>query len=202
MGLTKGEIGLLLWPESSTSELKLRFKNAIYRMRHAIGSDVVLFQDNIYLFNRAVDHEYDVENFVSAIKKASEEKQNAKKIEALNRAISLYQGHYLPTLDAEWVITDRERYQTMFSSAAEEQALLLLEQRSLEEAFAIAQKALDLTPYHEPLHRIIMRIYAARGDRPSILRQYEKCQNLLLNEIGAPPSEQTEQLYHQLFDHQ
>ena len=202
MGLTKGEIGLLLWPESSSSELKLRFKNAIYRMRHAIGSDVVLFQDNIYLFNRAVEHEYDVENFVSAIKKAGEETQNAKKIKALSRAISLYQGHYLPTLDAEWVITDRERYQTMFTSAAEELALLYLEQRSLDEAFDCAQKALNFNPYYEPLHRILMQVFAARGDRPSVLRQFEKCQNLLLNEIGAPPSEQTIQLYQKLLDRQ
>jgi len=81
-GLTKEEVGVIFWPDASSSELKLRFKNAIYRMRHAIGSNVVNFQDNYYLFNRAVDYEYDVQNFIAAIKKASEKMNISQKIKA------------------------------------------------------------------------------------------------------------------------
>jgi two-component SAPR family response regulator len=200
MGFTKGEIGLILWPDSSNSELKLRFKNAMYRMRHAIGSDVVLFQDNIYLFNRAVDYDYDVQNFLSAIKTAGEEKLDSKKIKVLARAVSIYKGHYLPALDAEWVVIDREKYLSMYTLAAEELAQLYFKQNEFEDALGTAQRALALSPYHEPLHRIVMQIYGARGDKASISYQYEKVQHLLMDEVGANPSEQTVQLYHQLIE--
>ena len=73
-GLTKEEVGELMWRELSPAELKLRFKNAIYRMRHAIGSEAVLFQDNFYQFNRSIDFEYDVQNFLSASEQAKQEK--------------------------------------------------------------------------------------------------------------------------------
>ncbi len=62
-GLTKEEIGEIFWPNSTPAELKLRFKNTIYRLRHAAGKDVVLFEDEIYLFNRGMDYEADCENF-------------------------------------------------------------------------------------------------------------------------------------------
>ena len=198
MGLSKGEVGLILWPDSSTSELKLRFKNAIYRMRHAIGSDTVLFQDNIYLFNRAIDHDYDVQNFISAIRNARGEKQDTRKIKALTRATSIYKGEYLPGLDDAWAEVDREKYKTMYMQAAEELAVLYLKHDEIEKAIQVGNKALEQDPYHEPLHRIIMNAYATRGDRPSVSRQYEKCKILLMDGIGLEPSQQTITLYHQL----
>src|SRR5690606_36273817 len=42
-GLNKEQIGMYLWPDSTPSELKLRFKNTIYRLRHAAGKDVIPF---------------------------------------------------------------------------------------------------------------------------------------------------------------
>jgi LuxR family transcriptional regulator, maltose regulon positive regulatory protein len=198
MGLTKGEVGLILWPDASSSELKLRFKNAIYRMRHAIGSDVVLFQDNIYMFNRAVDHDYDVQTFISAIKIAREEKQDMKKIKALSRAVAVYKGEYLPSLDEEWVILDREKYKNMYIQAAEELAELYLKLDDVEKTIQAGQNALDEDPYYEPLHRIIMQAYAIRGDRASVSRQYEKCRKMLMDGIGLEPSEQTDQLFRDL----
>jgi DNA-binding SARP family transcriptional activator len=198
MGLTKGEVGLIMWPDASSSELKLRFKNAIYRMRHAIGSDVVLFQDNIYMFNRTVDHDYDVQTFIGAIKIAREEKQDLKKVKALSRAVAVYKGEYLPSLDEEWVILDREKYKNMYIQAAEELAELYLKLDDVEKTIQAGQNALDEDPYYEPLHRIIMQAYAIRGDRASVSRQYEKCRKMLMDGIGLEPSEQTDQLFRDL----
>jgi hypothetical protein len=40
-----------------------------------------------------------------------------------------------------------------------------------------------------------MRIYAATGNRVGVARQYSLCRKALQEEIDAPPSPQTEELY-------
>ena len=201
-GLTKEEIGLIFWPDASHSELKLSFKNAIYRMRHAIGSDVVLFQDTYYLFNRSADYEYDVQNFISAIKTSTEETNIDKKISAYKTALALYKGPYLPAIDQSWVVTDRERYSGMYSKTAEEIAKLYLDRKEFEASLEISQKALELNPFDEPLHRICLQNYAALGNIPAVVQQFEKFRSILLNDIGAQPSGKTITLYESLINDQ
>jgi len=199
-GLTKEEIGVIFWPDASSSELKLRFKNAIYRMRHAIGSDVVNFQDNYYIFNRAVDYEYDVQNFIAAIKKASEKISVGQKIKAFEIAVSLYKGTYLPHLDETWAAADRERYLGMYAKAAEELAFLYLNNKEFEACLGISRSALKFDPYNEPLHRICMSAYAALGNKSAVQRQFNKCRTILLEEIGSEPSSQTIEHYQSLIN--
>ncbi len=199
-GLTKEEVGVIFWPDASTSELKLRFKNAIYRMRHAVGSDVVNFQDNYYLFNHAVDYEYDIQNFIAAIKIASVKKNVNQKIEAFEIAVSLYKGTYLPRLDKTWVVTDREKYLKMYMKAAEELALLYMNNKEFEASLETSQSALEFDPYNEPLHRICMRVFAALGNKSAVSNQFDKCRTFLLKEIGTEPSSQTITLYESLIN--
>ena len=199
-GLTKEEIGVIFWPDASSSELKLRFKNAIYRMRHAIGSDVVNFQDDFYIFNRAVDYEYDVQNFIAAIKKASEKISVDQKVEALKIAVSLYKGTYLPRVDETWAAADRERYLGMYAKAAEELAFLYLNNKEFEACLGVSNSALKFDPYNEPLHRICMSAYAALGNKSAVQNQFNKCRTILLEEIGSEPSSQTIELYGSLIN--
>ncbi|MDO9545712.1 MAG: tetratricopeptide repeat protein, partial [Pelolinea sp.] len=199
-GLTKEEVGLIFWPETSQNELKLSFKNAIYRMRHAIGSDVVIFQDTYYLFNRSVDYEYDVQNFISALKAATEETNIDEKLSAYKIALALYKGSYLPTINQSWVAADRERYLGMYTKAAEEIAGLYFDRKEFGASLEISQKALENNPFNEPFHRICMRNYAALGNKPAVAQQFEKFRSILQKEIGAQPSESTIVLYESLMN--
>ena len=66
-GLNKDQIGLYFWPDATPSEIKFRIKNAIYRMRHAIGKNAVVLQEEYYTFNHTIDYEYDLEDFQKEI---------------------------------------------------------------------------------------------------------------------------------------
>jgi DNA-binding SARP family transcriptional activator len=50
----------------------------------------------------------------------------------------------------------------------------------------------------EEIHRLAMRAHAAMGNRAAIIRQFDRCQQILLEEVNAPPSSQTIMLYETL----
>lgn len=197
-GLTKEEVGELMWGELSPAELKLRFMNAIYRMRHAIGSEAVLFQDNFYQFNRSVDYEYDVQSFLSITDRAKEEKDTDKRIQLLTRALELYKGPYLPDIGDLWVEPDRQRFHELHISNVTTLTRLLMNQGSLEEALSIAKKTLQTDPYDEELHRMVMEIYSLSGNKPAVVKQYQIVTRSLRDQINAPPSDETTDLYQRL----
>ncbi len=78
-GLTKESIGIVFWPDSAPAQLKLQFKNAIYRMRYALGQDVIEFENDRYRFNHNLDYEYDVETFTSYLRKAESSRDRSRR---------------------------------------------------------------------------------------------------------------------------
>jgi DNA-binding SARP family transcriptional activator len=197
-GLSKEEVGELMWGELSPAELKLRFKNAIYRMRHAIGSEAVLFQENFYQFNRSVDYEYDVQCFLSLTDQAREEKDDEKRIQLLTRALELYKGPYLPDIGDLWVEPDRQRYHELHIFNVIALTRLLMNRGSLDEALSVSRKALKTDPYDEELHRLVMEIYSLSGNKPAVVKQYQIVTKSLRDQINAPPSSETTELYQRL----
>ncbi len=197
-GVRKDAIGLIFWPESSTSQLKLQFKNAIYRLRHALGPDIIRFNEEIYWFNHDLDYEYDVESFVSQVSAARSNDQIEQRISTYIKAVSLYQGPYLPDADGAWVLAERENLRVIYIHSVLELAGLFFEIRDYNSALQYCQRALDEEPCLEEAHRLAMQIYAIRGNRAGVNRQFERCKLALKSEVNALPSPQTVSLFETL----
>jgi len=197
--VTKEQIGVVLLPETLDSQtLKKRFKNEIYRLRRAVGRDVIVFDEEYYLFNRALDYEYDVEAFDTYLKRAEKSKEVTEKIEWYQKAINLVQGTYLSDVDADWVIHERARLEQAYGTALEELARLYLNVNQLEKCISICQTGLSLNPCNEVLYQLAMRANAALGDRASIARLYQTCKTALETALGLSPSLETETLFREL----
>ncbi len=194
-GSTKEEIGITFWPESSSSQLKLQFKNTIYRLRHALGPEVILFNEDYYWFNTDIDYQYDVEDFIAKISEAQLASLPEKKIAALQAATGLYQGSFLPEAEGSWVWTERERMRQKYIEALLELGKLLFDLNNFAEALELCHRILGEDPCLEEAHRLAMCVYAARGNRAGINRQYERCRLALKKEVNADPSPQTVELY-------
>ncbi|MDY6874346.1 MAG: tetratricopeptide repeat protein, partial [Chloroflexota bacterium] len=104
-GLTKEQVGLYFWPDATPDELKLRFKNTLYRLRRAVGRQTILLQDDYYQFNWSLDYEYDVESFVSAVERAQKAQDPGEKMAFLKTAVEHYKGEYLSEIEEIWAIT-------------------------------------------------------------------------------------------------
>jgi DNA-binding SARP family transcriptional activator len=199
-GLTREAIGLVLWPDSSPAQLKLQFKNTIYRLRRALTKDIVLFEadEDRYAFNRQLDYDYDVEMFQREMDRARTETVPKRQAAAYQAAIELYQGFYLPDIDGTWVWPVRERLSQIYTEALLELAELYLAAGQYNLALKYCQQGLAEDPCLEEAHRQAMRAHAALGNRAAVIRQFEQCRQSLLAEVGAPVSPQTRELYEAL----
>jgi DNA-binding SARP family transcriptional activator len=66
-----------------------------------------------------------------------------------------------------------------------------------EPAYAVkhAKEAVALEPFRETSYQLLMRAHTAVGNRAEALRVYERCRSFLAEELGVPPSPQTEAVY-------
>jgi two-component SAPR family response regulator len=197
-GLTKEQVGLYFWPDASPDDLRLRFKNALYRVRHAVGKQTINLQDEYYHFNWSMDYEYDAESFKTEYDLALQAKEPQEKIKLLRSAVERYKGPYLTEIDQSWIVAEREKYIQMNIDALMRLTRLYIEKRNFKTALKYCNQALTEDPCFEEAHRLAMRIHAAMGNRVGVVRQYERCIASMMEEIGAPPSRQTEELFRSL----
>ncbi|MFZ0534529.1 MAG: tetratricopeptide repeat protein [Anaerolineales bacterium] len=194
-GMTKEEIGVILWPESSSDQLRLQFRNTLYYVRYALGQEVIISTERHYLFNTDMDYSYDVQEFERTIGQAEKAETPEKKIELLHEGTQLYQGEFYPEGEGDWVMTERQRLAQIYEHSLLTLAQLHLEKGETQTALIYCQTILAENPCMESAHRLAMQAYAALGNRSGIANQYEQCKQLLQDELGLEPSTETTQLY-------
>jgi ATP/maltotriose-dependent transcriptional regulator MalT/two-component SAPR family response regulator len=195
---TKDEIGAVFWPDIDPVRLKLRFKNNLYRLRHVLGQDVILYEENMYFFDRHLDYEYDVEDFDAHLAQSKIAEKVEDKIVHLSAAVKLWHGAYLQDMEAIWAWPERQRLEHACLDALRELAELHRQTGDQESALQACQRALEINPCLEDSHRLAMRLHADRGDRLAVIWQYQACRDALKTELDDVPSKETQALYQRL----
>jgi LuxR family maltose regulon positive regulatory protein len=196
--LTKEEIASIFWPDISPSRLKMRFKTSIYRLRHAVGQETILFEDERYKFNRGIDYDYDVENFQQLVSQADQAKNPTEITSLLKAVVDMAKESYLVDIDADWVYPERVQIKALYQATIMRLAGLCLEQGQAEKTLEVCRIALETDALIEEAYRLSMRAYAVLGDRAAIVRQFQACSDTFEEELGVKPSKETEKLYKQL----
>jgi DNA-binding SARP family transcriptional activator len=65
-------------------------------------------------------------------------------------------------------------------------------------AIGHARRMIDLDPLDEIGHQMLMRLYAASGDRAAAMRQYSECVRVLDADLGVAPMPETKELYERI----
>jgi LuxR family maltose regulon positive regulatory protein len=193
--LTKEEIGITLWPESSTEQLRLQFRNTVYYIRFALGQDVIISNERRYAFNADLDYTYDVQEFERILLQAESAETDTLKIKLLQEGLELYQGEFFPEGEGIWVMTERQRLAQICEHSRLILIQLLLEKSDPKSALMHCQTILSENHCMESAHRLAMQAYAALGDRLGVINQYEQCKQYLQDELGLEPSEETDYIY-------
>lgn len=123
----------------------------------------------------------------------------------LAQTIALYQGEFLndftiPDSDLfeQWVNTTREQLHRQALDGFVQLSDCYTAQGDLAQAQQIIQQLVDLAPWQEEAHRRLMWLLARRGQRSQALAQYDSLSQILLDELGVPPGEETNTLYDQI----
>ena len=200
-GVSREEIGDAFWPDADRNTIILRFKNTIYRLRRAVGKDTISFVEDTYCFNRSLDFEYDVDNYLTELESAKQVSEIEDKIDHYRSAIDNYHGPFLPKMDQEWVEIMREKYHLAFMDAALELSNLYIKTGKYVSALAVTNRALEEDNYNEAIYRSAMVAYSGMDDRPGVARQFERCKVVLKNDLDLDPSPQTLKLFNSLMQH-
>jgi len=121
--------------------------------------------------------------------------------EALDPATRLYDGDFLDgfLIDEErfdqWVIAERDRLHRVALRAHAQLVEQLSRVDALDEAIAVAQRALRLDPLQESMHRTLMQLYMRSGDLLNALQQFDACAKVLRRELDVEPDAETKALH-------
>lgn len=114
--------------------------------------------------------------------------------EALEEAISCYRGEYLPGVAGEWAAAERETLKEGYLSALESMAYLEARSGRCDQAARLCRQVLELEPYQETAHRLLMVCLYLAGKRDQALRQYDLLRQGLEEELAVSPSRETRDL--------
>jgi DNA-binding SARP family transcriptional activator len=181
------------WPDSNETQARNNLRKMLYDLRHAFPNvDQYLELDVPELRVREkVEVSLDVEKFESAARQTGS-------IEALESAINLYQGEFMPGCYADWALLERQRLHQLFVLTLETLTDQLEAQRQYWKAIDYVQLLLQYTPLDEDAYRRLMRLYALKGDRAGVVRTFHECTTILQKELEIEPSQMTQEEYEHL----
>jgi predicted ATPase/DNA-binding SARP family transcriptional activator len=199
----------LLWPDQPDEAARHSLREALHQLRLALGAEashLLLITPQTVQLNLAADCVVDVTEFVALIGACRAHAHRCEAtcrpcIERLQRAATLYRGHFLAGFflkDSvpyeEWALVLREQLARQalaaFHTLAEHYAL----QGQVEQLEQIARRQIELDPLAEDAHRQLMRAWSWSGRRNAALAHYEALRRTLASELNAPPEEETSAL--------
>jgi DNA-binding SARP family transcriptional activator len=205
--VTQSELAELLWPDSLPTSWPVALSAVISKLRQKLGS-LGLDRDRIianafrcYQFRPPAVAWIDIEAAADAVHQA-EGALLANQPDAAYGpsliATTIARRPFLTGEDAPWVETRRERLHEILVRALDCRVEALLWNGELALAQDQARTAVELEPFRESGYRRLMQVLVRRGDRAEAVRVYQDCRRRLADELGVPPSEETEALLRSL----
>lgn len=204
--ITQEEIIDVLWNDVEISNPVNTIKTLLHRSRLMLerlgfpdGKQVLLYRRGVYCWDPEMTIWTDIEEFERLCAKFDASPDSEEGFEAAKRAVSLYQGDFLPNVaGSPWALSPRTYYHTKYLRLCFDAASSLWKNGRTEEALSICRGATALDPYDEACQLLMMRLLYATGSKQLAAQYYSDVSNLLMVQLGVSPSEEMTKLYHEL----
>jgi DNA-binding SARP family transcriptional activator len=202
--MTRDELLVAVYGDDASPEQSAALSVLLSKMRAVVGSHVLTGRSEVELV-LARDAFIDVEAAHEGIHRAESHAARGEWAEAWGPAgvachiasRPLLQGH-----DATWIDEWRRRLDDIRVRGLEclAAARLALGEPTVTQAEACARELIQLAPYRETGHRILMEALEQRGNIAEALRAYDNLRMLLQNDLGVEPSNDLQHIYARLRD--
>ena len=195
----------LFWGDYSQERARRCLNTTLWRLRQVLEPDgiprgtylLTMSADEVG-FNLESDYWLDVATFEEQIgpvlAKPVEAMQSAD-AQVVENALQLYTGELLEGFYDDWALRERERVRRVYLNCLAHLMGYYKHHQAFQESLLCGQRILDQDPLREEIHREMMRLYVANGQRALAMRQYELCCQVLAMELGIPPMEETQAVY-------
>jgi DNA-binding SARP family transcriptional activator len=193
----------LLWPDDKSSNPINALKTLLYRTRMSLapilGEDInlVISRRGSYLWNPEIKCAVDVEE----LEMLCRELENAtlseeQKLDVCRQIAYLYKGDFLPKLsEMIWVVTNSAHYHALYLNAIQSFSQMLVAGEFWSELGNLCTRALDIDPFDERLHALLITSLLRQGNSAAALGHYETATDFLYKNLGVRPSENLRKLY-------
>ncbi|MEZ4861016.1 MAG: BTAD domain-containing putative transcriptional regulator [Caldilineaceae bacterium] len=192
----------LLWGDQPEAAARTSLSKCLSNLRALVGDAVVVERQTV-AFNRHHLYHLDTEHFLAGIGQPP----TPETIHTWQATLARYRGDFLegfyvreaPDFE-QWVLVQRAYYRESVVQGLHTLANWHEQQGDLLQAISYTRRLLTLEPWREEAHRQLMMRLAHNGQRAAALAQYLVCCQVLDEELGVAPDQETMTLYEQIRD--
>ncbi|MGW8251216.1 MAG: protein kinase domain-containing protein, partial [Anaerolineales bacterium] len=185
----------LIWPDADESNAKGYLRLALWHIRRALKDASAHAPDYFKADKLNIAFNSELEHWVDA---AVLKKGDAKSIQSLLEATSVYQGELLPGFYDEWAALERESVQAIYERKMSTLLERLLSERCWQETIEQAERWISMGTTPEQAYRGLMIANAGLGQISAAIAAYQRCVDALKKDLDVEPSDETRRLFEKL----
>jgi DNA-binding SARP family transcriptional activator/class 3 adenylate cyclase len=192
---SREKLATLLWGSHFDAKARQNLRQALFRLRRALGPDALIGDgDEISLAPAVVDCD------AARLKTLSGEGSCA----SLAAAADLYQDLLLADVNiaeeawADWLGAERQRLEGLALDAMIRHAEQALQSGKAESALKAAHRAIAVNTLREDAHRLVVQALAATGRKAEALKHYQDLVVVFKRELNTEPDAATRSLVAEL----
>ena len=203
-------LAALLWPEYSQTRARAGLRRTLSSLNKALDGEGLIIEREEVSLDRSAGAEIDVQQFRALLEQVQAHRHPGGPpcrdcTRLLRKAVDLAQGDFMAGFTLrdsaefdDWQYLTFESYRRELGNALAKLVAALAAGGEFEAAIRYANRQLNLDRLNEEAYRQLMRLYAWSGQRNQALQQYQRCRQILDEELGVAPLEETLQLNEQI----
>lgn len=196
--ISRDRLASLFWGDSSEDAARYNLRYNLWMIRKTLDKrEDIIGGDKNYCQAKLVEElKVDVIEFEGLLKNQEE------RLTSLEEAKKLYKGDFLENFFLkdciefnDWVFFKKEEHQRQYYNLILELTGIYRENSQYEDAILAINDLLKINPLDEKLYVKLIDIHLEKGDRASAFKVYNRCVEVLREELNISPSKETKEAY-------
>jgi DNA-binding SARP family transcriptional activator len=184
---TRNDIFSTFWPNLDKKESTNIFHVTKRKVNELLDHDLTLYTGGFYRLSDTIQLHYDVVMFQEAMQMADISTQAAQAIPLYEKALSLYRGPFLNTIEMDWVKSRREELQQIYVDGMLNLADIYAQQGRTAQSLGLQQRAFALMPHREDIaHKLLTS--ALQNGQKGLGQEVFASLSTQLKRLGLSPS--------------